>query len=290
MSQVNSKRDGNFDDRAENYDAQAATIWKFHTDVVQHIIAQGEASLTDAVLLEFGCGTGNILLPLCQHVKHGYGVDISTNMCQKAREKIQTQAIANATVLELDLQEPSQLRDVNFPPLYDWIVCCMTLHHVPDPMSKLELFTKLLKDGGTLVLVEFVGAGTGHHSHEHHHKDEAHEKRHTPRHHLESQKVESAAPPHANDPNHAHSHHHHHQEHSNEPPPSKNAHDDDDDKKQAMRDIHGIFSDGFSPQAIQKALESLGRSKMETIELPALEGMDEDHPFFGLPVAIMFVS
>jgi hypothetical protein len=29
---------------------------------------------------------------------------------------------------------------------------------------------------------------------------------------------------------------------------------------------------------------------METIELPALEGMDEDHPFFGLPVAIMFVS
>lgn len=289
MSHDQSKRDGNFDNRAENYDAEAAAVWKFHTDVVQHIIAQHyhQVSLTDAdLLLEFGCGTGNILLPLCEHVKHGFGVDISTNMCQKAREKIQTQAITNATVLELDLQEPSQLKDIHFPLLYDWIVCCMTLHHVPNPMSKLELFTKLLKDGGTLVIVEFMGTGTGHHSHEHHHKEQASQKRQEPR-DVESQRVESAALPLANDPKDAHISHHHH-EHSHGPAPSSNnAHDDD--KKEAMRDRHGIFSDGFSPQALQKALQSLGWSKMETVELPALEGMEQDHPFFGLPVAIMFV-
>ena len=312
-----TKRNGNFDHMADDYDDKAARIWKFHTQVVDMILQrhhQSQATTnTNQTLLEFGCGTGNICLSLCDHFQHVYGIDISSNMLAKAKEKIQSRGLASkATVHVLDLHAtPQQLSDIGFPTQYDWIVCCMTLHHIPDPMSRLELLTRCLRDGaGTLVIVEFATTGDHGHHHHHHHGHESHQNKDKPTKPTENDDDDDHYH-HPKHEHHSHAHNHHHEHHANkkDETPSANhkhehshAHSHGDHKKTAttddsssnrktkLRDRHGIFSDGFNPQSVQKALHTLGLSQFHVAELPPLEGMDKDHPFYGLPIAVMFAS
>lgn len=142
---------GNFDHAAHDYDEKAERIFRFHGAVVQEIIQKktlmsGNQNEKEQILLEFGCGTGNVCLPLASHFAHVYGVDISSQMLEKAHEKIRKQSIVNATLRHLEFNQVQQLAEANMPTQYDWIICCMTLHHLPDPMEKLRLFRDLLND------------------------------------------------------------------------------------------------------------------------------------------------
>ena len=281
----NNQRDGNFDHMADDYDEKAATIWKYQDDVVQAIKDRLPASKNKTqTLLEFGCGTGNILLSLAPHLEHAYGVDISANMLAKAQEKIVKSSIWNATVQQMDLSTQQQLLDSQYPEKYDWVVCCMTLHHLPDPMAKLELFTKLLKRDGTLVIVEFgASAGTGMgHSHAHHqhsHYGHAEPRTEHPGHRHETPSPDHPENPH--DQSHSHAHHgHSHALNATATQPSR----------EELKDKYGIFSDGFSVKALQTALKNLGLSRCDVLELPPTEGLKEQHPFYGCPVVILFAA
>jgi ubiquinone/menaquinone biosynthesis C-methylase UbiE len=321
-----TSRDGNFDHMADEYDAQAARIWKFHTKVVEQILQTGYLN-ADQTVLEFGCGTGNVCLSLCPQVRHVYGIDISSKMLEKAKGKIDAQQLSNASVHQLDLDRPSQLTEIGFPTHYDWIVCCMVLHHVPNPMEKLELLTSLLSPNdntGRLVIVEFGvdsnkkdGGQHGHshyhqHSHHHHHSSDREEDGHHPHdsgdaaatdHHHGHKAAADEGDHHrihdagnAKHPavGHDHSHSHHGGGDEDAAGCSGNATPTKTPatttNKEALMDKHGIFTDGFHPKSIQVALQTLGLTTFEMVELPPLEGMDSDHPFFGLPVAVMLAS
>eukprot|EP00977_Amphora_coffeiformis_P003739 scaffold742_cov165-Amphora_coffeaeformis.AAC.15 len=123
-----TKRDGNFDHMAEHYDERAAHTWDHQTHVIkamQQRFLSSHSSSSDQTLLEFGCGTGNVCLPLAKHLKYVYGVDISANMLRKAQAKVEQSSLSNAAVQQMDLTTPQQLIDCGFPPHYDWDECCM---------------------------------------------------------------------------------------------------------------------------------------------------------------------
>lgn len=116
-------RTGNFDDTADEYDAKAESIWKFHHGLVK--IFQ-PALTADQTLLEFGCGKGIICLSLCPRLRHVYGIDISANMLAKAREKIlQRNLTERATVRELHLT-----LDVKGANVGDWLSRTLRLDSV----------------------------------------------------------------------------------------------------------------------------------------------------------------
>ena len=293
MTEQKEDKNGNFDHLAENYDEKATRVWKFHTHVVDAIVQR--APTKNHTLLEFGCGTGNICLPLSAHMGHVYGVDISANMLNKAQEKIQQSSLPNASVQQMDLTATQQLVDIGYPEHYDWVVCCMTLHHLPDPMAKLELFQHMLTPEGTLVIVEFGNSADGqshshahhkHHGHEHQHQQHEDQQEH-PASHGRSDVKDNAS--HSHSHSHAHSHGHHSQSHDDEsaaapppppPPPTR----------ESLKEKFGIFTDGFNIKLLQTALNKLGLSKFETSELPPMEGMHKEHPFYGLPIMIIFAS
>eukprot|EP00127_Corallochytrium_limacisporum_P003344 Clim_evm33s148 gene=Clim_evmTU33s148 len=242
------KRDGNFDDFADEYDEEAAHL-KLNQDVADLITNRGATK--DQTLLEFGCGTGNLCLKLSEQLGHIYGVDISKNMLEKAKVKIEEKGIKNVTVKQLELNEQKQLPEIGFPDQYDWLLVGMVLHHLPDPMAKLELFKQLVKPSGTLVIVEFgekEGDGHGHsHGHGHGHDD------------------------------------HHGHGHSHGEGASK--------LSEADKDKFGIFTDGFNPTKLQEALEKLGFSKIELNTGLKMEMVEKpEHPFHGYPIVVILAS
>jgi len=212
----------------------------------------------------------------------------------KAQEKIQRSSISNASVQHMDLTTSQQLIDCGFPEQYDWIMCCMTLHHLQDPMGKLELLKELLKPRGTLVIVEFgsnTSTGSAHshahhgHAHQHHHTQLSQQDREQGRH-----SDHRSSSNHGEDSHHDHAHAHAHSHHNpNDGESAKDATSHSNTKNE-YKEKYGIFSDGFSSETLQQAFRKLGLSHCDVHELPSPEGLDEAHPFYGFPVMILFAS
>ena len=132
-------------------------------------------------------------------------------------------------------------------------------------MEKLQLFTQLVKDNhGRLVIVEFGASPDG----THHHQD-------------------------------SHAHHHHHHDHSRDGgrqtkeeahKEEQHHHHSNHDRTEQIKDQYGIFTHGFDPQKLQVALQDMGMQQFDKVQLPPIEGMEPDHPFFGLPIVILIAS
>jgi predicted TPR repeat methyltransferase len=273
---------GNFDHAAEDYDEKAAKIFKYHTSVIETIRQKlGDKTTNEQSLFEFGCGTGNICLAIADQFQHVYGVDVSAKMLAKAHAKIADTHCENATLKQMALSDDGskavqQLSDNGFPRNYDWIVCSMVLHHMPIPMATLELFSKLLTNDskGQLIIVEFGAAKDGngtahsHASHNHHH-GHAHQQEH------QHDKMATTEQQHSAH-NHSHAHAHNH--------------DCNETTTQEYRDQYGIFTSGFDLGHLQTALKDVGFTAFDAKELPPLQGMEPSHPFYGLPLVILFAS
>lgn len=49
-------------------------------------------------VLDVGCGTGNLLIPLCEKLKRGYGLDFSPGMMEAAKENARRAKLDNVTL------------------------------------------------------------------------------------------------------------------------------------------------------------------------------------------------
>lgn len=101
-----------------------------------------------AVALDIGCGTGSLSMVLA---KIGYamtGIDLSEAMIARAQAKAQTAGYAIPFWL-MDAANP------DFPPhQFDAILCRHLLWALRDPAAALQCWSRLLGDGGRLVLIE----------------------------------------------------------------------------------------------------------------------------------------
>lgn len=100
-------------------------------------------------VMDFGCGTGLLALPLARQVHRVTGADGSRGMLEVLMEKAQASGIQNLEGVFCDFPaEP--LPDGPF----DLIASAMTLHHVEDTAGLLQAFHERLHPGGRLAIAD----------------------------------------------------------------------------------------------------------------------------------------
>jgi ubiquinone/menaquinone biosynthesis C-methylase UbiE len=152
------------DDGREIWDTQAATF----DDEADHglrdlAVRSAWASLLSPVLpaapasvIDVGCGTGSIAVLLAEAGHDVHGLDASPRMLDVARKKASRHGVEVSLVLG----------DASCPPLkpgsFDVVLARHVLWALPDPALVLARWIALLRQQGTLVLIEgrwATGAG-----------------------------------------------------------------------------------------------------------------------------------
>jgi phosphatidylethanolamine/phosphatidyl-N-methylethanolamine N-methyltransferase len=101
---------------------------------------------TDSVL-EVGIGTG-LNLPLYPASCRLTGIDLSQEMLDKAVERVQTLAMPNVTLKVMDATS-LDFADNEF----DKALATYTISAVPDPVAVLREMRRVVKPGGTLIVL-----------------------------------------------------------------------------------------------------------------------------------------
>ena len=98
-------------------------------------------------VLEVGIGTG-LNLPLYPPLTRLTGIDLSSEMLDKAVERVQNLAMPNVTLKVMDATS-LDFADNEF----DKALATYTISAVPDPVAVLREMRRVVKPGGTLVLL-----------------------------------------------------------------------------------------------------------------------------------------
>lgn len=143
---MDDKQDSNhFDRAAETWDEKPRRVRQ-----AQDMIAAIRRTVLPAQnmdLLDFGCGTGLVSLPMHRHVRSILGIDSSPGMVEKFNEKVEKANLTNARAVHLD---DWSREDRSF----DLIISTMTLHHLEDPAKWIAKFSGMLKSDGQLALLD----------------------------------------------------------------------------------------------------------------------------------------
>ena len=143
--------------------AKAYARWApIYDRVFGPVFDQGRKStiaVADAIggrVLDVGVGTGLSLSDYSRTTKL-CGVDISEPMLRKAQERVRSLDLANVEVLSVMDAKSLAFADATF----DAVVAQYVITAVPDPEATLDDFTRVLKPGGELILVNHIGAESG---------------------------------------------------------------------------------------------------------------------------------
>lgn len=131
-------------DQAADHGLQDPVVRRAWADLLLPLIGKPGRRVAD-----LGCGTGTLSTLLAEEGQHlVHGVDFSTEMIRRAREK----------AAEVIPRPVFSVADVSEPPLpaasFDVILCRHVLWAMRDPSAALQRWIELLAPGGVLVLVE----------------------------------------------------------------------------------------------------------------------------------------
>ncbi len=102
----------------------------------------GDAS--GQIILDIGCGTGELCLALADMDANVTGIDPGENAIAQA---IELGGGAEYHVATLDVLDAS-------PNSFDVVIFCTSLHHIPDMADALQGAIKLVKNDGKIIIVE----------------------------------------------------------------------------------------------------------------------------------------
>ncbi len=102
-------------------------------------------------LLDIGTGTGRMLELLAPRVSAALGVDASRAMLALARARLAKPGLSHCAVRLADMYR-LPLGDAG----YDLVMLQMVLHHAEDPASVLAEAARVLRPGGSLVVVDLA--------------------------------------------------------------------------------------------------------------------------------------
>jgi ArsR family transcriptional regulator len=102
-------------------------------------------------LLDIGTGTGRILQVLAPHVERAIGIDQSREMLAVARTNLARSGNANVEIRQADMYA------LPFPSMsVDVVTIHQVLHYAEDPAAVLREAARVLRPGGTMLVVDFA--------------------------------------------------------------------------------------------------------------------------------------
>ena len=107
-------------------------------------------------VLEVGVGTGISLPGYGKHLKIT-GIDLSTDMLAKARERVRTQKLAN--VVAVEEMDASDLRFADGA--FDTVVAMYVMTVVPDPVKVLSELERVCAPGGEVLILNHFAQDHG---------------------------------------------------------------------------------------------------------------------------------
>lgn len=142
-----------FNKQAKEYDENTSTYFSGYAKISCEDITLYLENISYNNLLDVGCGTGWLLNKLSSnHVAKFYGIDISENMLQVAKDK----NIPN-TKLSLGSADKLPYKDNTF----DVVTCVQSFHHYPQQDAAIEEAYRVLKEGGLYILSDTGIGGIG---------------------------------------------------------------------------------------------------------------------------------
>jgi len=136
-----------FDQDAASWDAKEYRIRL--ADSVAEAIRKEVRLTPDMDVMDFGCGTGLVSLPLAVEVASLTGLDSSAGMLEVFMGKAATLNLGNVQSLILNLAEGDKLTG-----LYDLILSSMAFHHIKDIQGLVQILCVALKPGGHLCVAD----------------------------------------------------------------------------------------------------------------------------------------
>ncbi len=112
------------------------------------------AARCDSPILELGCGTGRVLVPLARQGYRSTGIDASAAMLEKAQEKVVAEDLGDRVTLveqEMGALELEERFNMAFAALNSFA----HLHTTDDQLATLARIRRHLNPGGLLVLDMF---------------------------------------------------------------------------------------------------------------------------------------
>jgi ubiquinone/menaquinone biosynthesis C-methylase UbiE len=111
-------------------------------------------------VLEAGCGIGAQTVILAQNSPDALitSVDISEDSLRRAEERIRQEGITNVTFRQGDIFHLPFGKES-----FDHIFVCFVLEHLPDPERALRQLRPILKEGGTITVIEGDHGSTSFH-------------------------------------------------------------------------------------------------------------------------------
>lgn len=102
-------------------------------------------------ILEAGCGVGAQTIPLARNSPHAHitSVDISESSLAEAKKRVTAAGYTNIDFMQGDIF------DLPFKPeSFDHIFVCFVLEHLSRPNEALDCLKSLLKNGGSITVIE----------------------------------------------------------------------------------------------------------------------------------------
>ncbi|HET9297882.1 MAG TPA: metalloregulator ArsR/SmtB family transcription factor [Candidatus Binatia bacterium] len=103
------------------------------------------------VLADVGCGIGSLTFELARFARKVIGVDLSQEMLRRARELAKERRLAN-----VDLRLGDALKLPITTHSVDAAFCVMVLHFLSDPQKAIAELCRIVRPGGSIVLVDLV--------------------------------------------------------------------------------------------------------------------------------------
>ena len=108
-------------------------------------------------VLDAGCGTGNYAVALAQEGFRVTGIDYSSGMLAAARSKITGELSGRLSFDKMDMNSRLSLPDSG----YDHVICMTSLWAVTKPRFTLGELCRVLKPGGTLMIMQIPRPSVG---------------------------------------------------------------------------------------------------------------------------------
>jgi ubiquinone/menaquinone biosynthesis C-methylase UbiE len=130
-----------YDEVSPTYDQRYNDAYK-PTGIAAALLERAKSCRAENIL-EAGCGTGHWLALMQKSAPLVCGVDLSSGMLQRAREKQEMFHLVRADVGCLPFRQET----------FEMIFCVNAIHHFPDPAGFIQKSYELLRPGGTLSIV-----------------------------------------------------------------------------------------------------------------------------------------